>query len=165
MLSLMICSCSSLPKGVPQKDADSDWIGILRFTRLLGYRGDMRGALRRVFVAVLTLAFLGGMLERSALGLTSADPCPLSGHTHTMAHQPLHVGHEHEHHATDKQQEPSKDQAIKCFCYGLAGFNIFPAGPVSDIGLQITPVSFSVFLKTYTGRSVILDPGIPKRIA
>jgi hypothetical protein len=126
----------------------------------------MRGFFRRFLFTFLALAFLGGTLQRSAVGLTPADPCPLSGHTHTMAHQPLQAGHEqHEHHATDKQQERSKDQAIKCFCYGLAGFNVFPATPVSDIAIQITPVSFSVTLKTYTSRSVILDPGIPKRIA
>jgi hypothetical protein len=123
----------------------------------------MGDALRRFLVALVALAFLGGTLERSALDLTSADPCPLSGHTHTMAHQPLHAGHGH--HPTDKQQEPSKDQGIKCFCYGMVAFNIIPAAPVSDIAFQITPISFSVILKTYTGRSVILDPGIPKRIA
>ncbi len=126
----------------------------------------MGDALRRFFVALVAVAFLGGTLERSALGLTAADPCPLSGHTHTMAHQPLHAGHEqHEHHAIDKQQEPSKDPGIKCFCYGMVGFNVVHAAPVSNIALQITPVSFSVILKTYIGRSVILDPGIPKRTA
>ena len=117
-------------------------------------------------MAVLALAFLGGTLERSALGLTAADPCPLSGHTHTIAHEPLHGGHEHHaHHATDKRQEPAKDQGTKCFCYGMAGFNVVPAAPVGDIAFQTTPVSFPVIFKTYTGRSVILDPAIPKRIA
>jgi hypothetical protein len=126
----------------------------------------MEEALRRFLVAVVALAFLGGTFERSAVGLTAADPCPLSGHTHTMAYEPLHAGHEHHgHDATDKQQEPSKGQGIKCFCYGMTGFNLIPKPPVNDTAFQTTPISFSVILKTYTGRSVILDPGIPKRIA
>ncbi len=126
----------------------------------------MGDGLRKLLVALVALAFLGGTLERSALGLTAADPCPLSGHTHTMAHKPLHSGHEHHgHDATGKRQEPAKDQGIKCFCYGMTGFNVIPSAPVSDIALLITPISFFASLKTYTGRSVILDPGIPKRIS
>ena len=126
----------------------------------------MRGFFRQFLVTFLALAFLGGTLERSALGLTAADPCPLSGHTHTMVHESLHGGHGHHgHHATDKQQEPSKDQGIKCFCYGMAGFNVVPSPPVGDVTFQSAPISFPVILKTYSGRSVILDPGIPKRIA
>jgi hypothetical protein len=126
----------------------------------------MGDALRRFLVALITLAFLGGTLERAASGLTAADPCPLSGHTHTMAHQPLHSGHAHHgHHATDKQQEPAKDQGTKCFCYGMSGFNVGPAAPVSDIAFLTTPVSFLVILNTFSGRSVALDPGIPKRTA
>jgi hypothetical protein len=31
--------------------------------------------------------------------------------------------------------------------------------------LTPVPVAFSSILKTYTGRAVVLDPGIPKRIA
>jgi hypothetical protein len=123
----------------------------------------MRGALRRFFVALVALAFLGGTLERSALGFTPTDPCPSSGRT--MAHEPLQAGDEHYgHHATDKRQEPSKDPGTKCFCYGMAGFNVASAS-ASDIAFHATPISFSISLKTYTGRSIILDPGIPKRIA
>jgi hypothetical protein len=126
----------------------------------------MGDVLQRFLVALVMLAFLGGTVERSALGLTATDPCPLSGHTHTMAHQPLHSGHEHHaYHATHKQHEGAKDQGIKCFCYGMAGFNVFPAPPASDIIFQITAISFSVTLKTFSGRSVVLDPGIPKRTA
>jgi hypothetical protein len=126
----------------------------------------MGDALRRLLVTLVTLAFLGGTLERAASGLTAADPCPLSGHTHTMAHQPLHSGHAHHgHRAIDKQQERAKDQGIKCFCYGMAGLSIFSASLVSDVAFQITSVSFSTILNTFSGRSVALDPGIPKRIA
>ena len=126
----------------------------------------MGDVLRRILVALVTVAFLGGTLERSALGLTAADPCPLSDHTHTMAHQPLPAGHEHHaHHAADQQQEPSKEHAVKCFCYGMAAFSVFAAPPINEIAFQITSVSFSVILKSYAGRSVVLDPGIPKRIA
>jgi len=129
------------------------------------YPSDMGDVLRRFLVALVTLAFLGGTLERSALGLTATDPCPLSGHTHAMTHQPLHSGHEHHaHQTTHKQDERAKHQGIKCFCYGMAGFNIFPAPPASDIIFQITTVSFPATLKIFSGRSVALDPGIPKRI-
>jgi hypothetical protein len=126
----------------------------------------MGDVLRRFLVALVTIAFLGGTLERSALGLTPADPCPLTAHTHAVAHQPLHSGHEHHAYpATHRQNDGAKDQGTKCFCYGMAGFNVFPAPPASDIIFQITTISFSATLKTFNGRSVVLDPGIPKRIA
>jgi hypothetical protein len=115
------------------------------------------------------------------------DLCPLNGQTHTAANQASHAGHEHhtasnqnyaskhdetgnqndpsKHHETGKQSEPSKYHDTKCFCYAMVGFNLIPPAPFGDIVFQATPVSFSFLLKTYTGRSVILDPGIPKRIA
>ncbi len=133
----------------------------------------MRGALRRFFVGVVALAFLGGTLGRSAVGLT--DLCPLNGQTHTVAHHASHAEHEHlvannqndpsKHHETGSQNDPSKHHDVKCFCYAMVGFNLIPPVPVADIVFQTTPISFSFLLTTHTGRSVILDPGIPKRIA
>jgi hypothetical protein len=124
----------------------------------------MGDALRRFLVAMVTLAFLGGTLERSAFGLTADDPCPLSRHTHTMAHQPLHSGHLHTGHEATHKQMPAKNQGTKCFCYGIASFSIFPV-PLVNMAFQITSVSFPTALKTLNGRSIVLDPGIPKRIA
>jgi hypothetical protein len=131
----------------------------------------MGEALRRFLVALIAVAFVAGTLQRSAMGLTVADPCPLSGHAHIMAHQPMHSTHEHHgghphlHNAADKQQEPVKDEGIKCFCYGMLGFNVLPSATASDVVFQTTSISFSAIVKTVSGRSVVLDPGIPKRIA
>src|SRR5215831_3562052 len=109
----------------------------------------MGEALRRFLVALIAVAFVVGTLQRSAMGFTAADPCPFSGHTHNMAHQPMHSthehhgGHSHVHHMADKPQQPVKDEGVKCFCYGLAGLNVFPSPPTSDAVFQTTPISFS----------------------
>jgi hypothetical protein len=134
-----------------------------------GYPAVMGEALRRFLVALIAVAFVAGTQQRSAMGLTAADPCPLSGNTHTMAHQPMHSTHEHHgahsHHHTADKREPVKHEGIKCFCYGISGFNVLPSAPASDVVFQTKSISFAAIVKTFNGRSIVLDPGIPKRIA
>jgi hypothetical protein len=110
----------------------------------------MRDALRRLLVTFVALAFLGGTLERAA-----SLPCVLAGGMQTM-------GTGHETQASAKEQLPSEEQATKCFLYCTSGFSLIP-DMVSDIERQISPVLFPILLKTFAGRSVVLDPGIPKR--
>src|SRR5438105_7538407 len=102
----------------------------------------MGGLLRRFLVAITALAFLSGTVDRSALALI--DPCPMTGTTHGMAH-PV-------------PEHPVGDIATKCFlCLGC--LNLCPASPISNIMVQGKPIAFTVVLKTYTGRSIVLDPG------
>ena len=122
----------------------------------------MREPLRRFFVILVALAFWGGMLERSALGFSPGDPCPMTAYsTHVSAHE---GGHEHHHHGS-KQQEPSKQQDTRCFCGCIVGSSLIPTALVNEIALQTIPISFPIVFKTHTGRSLVLDPGIPKRTA
>src|SRR5438876_1031428 len=120
----------------------------------------MGEALRRFLVTLLALTFWGGMLERSALGFSPAEPCPMTAHsTHVSAHE---GGHEHHH--GSKQQEPLKQQGTKCFCGCIVGSSLIPATTFNEIAFHTKSISFPIVLKTYTGRSLVLDPGIPKRI-
>jgi len=75
----------------------------------------------------------------------------MTGKMHGMAQQLPH------------QQQPVGNPATKCFlCLGC--LSLIPASFISDMIFQGNPVAFTAVLKTYTDRSVVLDPGIPKRI-
>jgi hypothetical protein len=66
----------------------------------------------------------------------------------------------------DKQQCPSKTENRNCILSCLSGFNVISLPLVGDLAFlhgSLVPLSFDV--KTLSGRSVVLDPGIPKRIA
>jgi hypothetical protein len=117
--------------------------------------------LRRFFVVLLAIAFWGGMLERAAFGYSPDEPCLMTAlSTHVAANE---SGHEHHH--GSKQQGPLKQRDTKCFCGCIIGCSLIPTATVSEIAFQTNPISFSIVLKTYTGRSLVVDPGIPKSTA
>src|SRR5205807_197844 len=57
----------------------------------------MRRVLRKVFVLVTALAFVAGMVQRSALA--QGAPCPVNNAQTHSAHAE-HTGHDHHHHGT-----------------------------------------------------------------
>jgi hypothetical protein len=120
---------------------------------LFRYSFRMNDALRRVFAILVTFAFLSGTVE-TALSF----PCHIKGGTHTIA---LHTGSQH--HLADKERSPSKNPDTACFMC-ISGFSVLAPNPI-DITIQTSSASFFVSLKTLSGRSVVIDPGIPKRIA
>jgi hypothetical protein len=120
----------------------------------------MRRLARRFFVTFLALVFFGAVLERSALG-NPDEPCPFSSRAEQLAHG-SHAGHHH-HHAG--KQDPSPAQ-ICVKCCGLCTVDAYlAAAPLTEFVLLATPVFFSAGFEVYSGRPVVLDPGIPKRSA
>jgi hypothetical protein len=125
---------------------------LLRFVSVPLSCSRMSDALRRVFVALVIFAFLGG-----TLGHAVSIPCQTGGDTHTMASS--HIGHEHH-----PEQIPSKNHDAVCSLFCTSGFNFIAPGMAVDIALQTSPTSFSAIAKTFVGHSAIPDPGIPKHI-
>jgi hypothetical protein len=124
---------------------------LLRFGSLPLSCSRMSDALRRVFVALVIFAFLGG-----TLGHAVSIPCQTGDDTHTMA---SHIGHEHH-----PEQVPSKNHDAVCSLFCTSGFNFIAPDMTVDIPLQTSPTSFSAIAETFVGHSAIPDPGIPKHI-
>jgi hypothetical protein len=125
---------------------------LLRFVSVPLSCSRMSDALRRVFLALVIFAFLGG-----TLGHAVSIPCQTGGDTHTMASS--HIGHEHH-----PEQIPSKNHDAVCSLFCTSGFNFIAPDMTVDIALQTSPTSFSAIAKTFVGHSAIPDPGIPKHI-
>jgi hypothetical protein len=115
----------------------------------------MRDALRRVLATLIAFTFLGGILGHATL-----LPCRMIGGMQTMA---LDAGNDQQ---TKHEQAPSsKDHDIACSLFCASAFAFTTPHLPLDITLKGAPILFSPLLRTLVGHSVILDPGIPKRIA
>ena len=129
--------------------------------------------IRRSLIVLTTFALIFGGFGRVGFAIAPNEPC------HSGAHHPVsemaehdlghHGGHDHHQRASDDDAvpEPTKQTADACFkCCGIC--TISPNLTVR-VAAEIIPVSFaisySVILENYTDRAVVLDPGIPKRIA
>lgn len=124
------------------------------------YHASMRHLARRFFVTLLALAFFGAVLERSALG-NPDEPCPFSSQAEQVVHG-SHAGHRHHH--TGKQDTSSAQICLKCCGLCMADAYL-AAAPVTEVVLLAAPILFSGGFEAYSGRPVVLDPGIPKRSA
>ncbi len=68
------------------------------------------------------------------------------------------------HHHTGKQDTSSAQICLKCCGLCMADAYL-AAAPVTEVVLLAAPILFSGGFEAYSGRPVVLDPGIPKRSA
>ena len=121
---------------------------------------------RRIAVLATALGFLAGSMMRPALAVALAQPC----HEQQPA---LHSAHGHDGHAAHSasdmdQGEPSAPVEAACFkCCGICTVAPSLAETSLRIGARLVgyPVDYFIAARSYADRPLIIDPGIPKRIA
>jgi hypothetical protein len=113
----------------------------------------------RGFIVCLAIAFATGGFIRAA---TAGQPC--------LSHSPLpaiqsdhaaHAGHA-AHHGSDKGH--TKDGNTKCCGMCIVGSTGIVPAQMEVTESRITRIDYVSPPATATGRSVPLDPGIPKRL-
>jgi hypothetical protein len=118
----------------------------------------MRRNLRKVFVLLTALAFVAGMVQRSALA--EGDPCPVN-HQQTHSAHAGHTGHDGHHHGTPEQK---KDAACaKCCGICVSTSTVVPAAMAGTIAVAPSRIEYALRFQRLADRPVVVDPGIPKR--
>jgi hypothetical protein len=145
----------------------------------------MRALMQRIFVCLLATALSVGGMARACHDPSRLehDAAPRSlhaeDHVHSHAshsHIADHAEHSHaahhshtDHGKTANQKVPAQEKAVadcgsmKC-CSLCVAFAV-PAEPKASLGLAITSVQYSFGRSAAWERTVLVDPGIPKRIA
>jgi hypothetical protein len=132
----------------------------------------MGGLVRKVLVLSIALAFVAsGTAWRSCMAMHLTPPDAPAHASHGQDAPDQHA-HDHGHHASHDQQvadEPAHssvdDHACMKCCIACAIASVLPTG--TD-GAAIFTVSAAIFSCGYSdriGRTILIDPGIPKRIA
>jgi hypothetical protein len=130
----------------------------------------MYRTIKRAFVVAITLGFAAGGIARAALTVTPAEPCQLASHQQT----PESLSHAHHHHAAPAVAHHDHGSADKsapagaCFkCCGLctASSNSTALAASRQIVFIGLPISYAFSADDQAGRTVPIDPGIPKRMA
>ena len=134
----------------------------------------MRGAFHNVLVLTVAFALVASAaawrqctgLQRSAMAASTAPSSHVAGH-HAQA-----AGHgEHDHHAmhaqhgTDDPAPPAADDhgCMKCCSMCTVASAVMPAANATVI-FTISAHVFSRDHEAWSGNTVAIDPGIPKRI-
>jgi hypothetical protein len=116
----------------------------------------MPQVVQRLLVIVLTLALLGAS-ERYAF--SDNNYCPL-----TFIEQHVKHSHAEHHHHHGQTTDTKHNHSLPCCT--LCAVDVTLADTfIAEALLTLATVAFPWFSKTYTDRPVLLDPGIPKRIA
>jgi hypothetical protein len=130
----------------------------------------MYRTIRRILVVMIALGFAAGGIARAALTVTPAEPCHSTSHPHASEN----VDHAHHHHADPAvahHDHGSSDQpapAGACFkCCGVcaASSNFTSAAGSGQIVFIGRPIAYSFGADDHAGRTVPIDPAIPKRVA
>ncbi len=125
----------------------------------------MRHLLRRLSV-VVALAFVVSTLGQAVLSANAAEPCPPPVEHHAHHSHVVHSGHAGHQHEHGTKQNPAAPACSKCCAVCLTAPSLLHAPTSGEaIGFVAGPVVYSHAGRTHAGRTVIIDPGIPKRIA
>ncbi len=123
----------------------------------------MRAFKRPVFIALLVAAFVvGGAGKASFVQFEhAAFTHEESAHSQHAVHQ---HGDDHAHHHGGSQDQ-KRHASLKCcgLCVAVSGET--PAAPFVSVELIASSIFYSLDSKFEAGRIVVLDPGIPKRVA
>jgi hypothetical protein len=126
--------------------------------------------IRRSFIVLIALGLATGGIARAALTVIPGESCHSTSHQHMVEH----TGHAHDDraeppaHSHDHGSSKQPGTADACFkCCGLCtasshSTELTQLGQIALIGL---PISYAVGGDDYAGRAVLIDPGIPKRMA
>jgi hypothetical protein len=123
---------------------------------------------RRITVVLTSVGFLTGGFARLAMAVAPAEPC--HGHQQSPTHpdhddamHASHAGH-HQDHGIE-QSAPVEGACFKCCGICTAAPNL--ADPAARIGIRLIGHSVGYFVEVgnYGDRPLVIDPGIPKRIA
>jgi hypothetical protein len=134
--------------------------GLLAFLAGPLYFSSMRPLLRRLFVLIMSLAFVAGMMQQSVFAAN--ESCPLRSLQAPTA-QAEHHGHDHQHHSTP---EPKKDAAFaKCCGVCVSTATNDPPPVARDISIAPSRIHYALTSQRFADRPVVPDPGIPKRTA
>ena len=138
----------------------------------------MRLWIRRAMVLLTALGFLAGGVVRPALALAPAEPCHADHQHHQQQSAPGHADHHdhaaHQqlagdgaHHAQEKGNPgaPSDTACFKCCGICTSAPNLSNPDVAADAVFIVFPISYLAAVLSYTDRPLVIDPGIPKRIA
>ena len=132
--------------------------------------GPMYRTIRRALVVLIALGFAAGGIARAALTFTPGEPCHSTSHQHASEN----VGHAHHDHADpavahhDHGSSNQPAPAGACFkCCGVctASSNFTGVAGSGQIVFMGRPIAYSFSANDRAGRTVPIDPGIPKRMA
>jgi hypothetical protein len=125
----------------------------------------MRRILHSAFVAVLSLALSA---SGATLGLAHiAAHGKLSQHSHHGAahtHHAHHAHHETEQTGSDESSHPANDHPSKNCCSACIVASPLPQVPAAVIELSATAAVYSILSQFDVPVSILVDPGIPKRM-
>jgi hypothetical protein len=133
----------------------------------------MRRHISRFFVVLLAVAFAaGGMAWQSCLALQPAPASNITAqHRHAdLAQSPAESG-KHHHHQTDEKrpaghtdQQPSSDHSCMKCCSLCIASAVAPTNVNESVVFTVSSIIFNFEKKNFFGRTIRIDPGIPKRI-
>jgi hypothetical protein len=112
-------------------------------------------AARRLLVALLAFAFLFGTVERAA-----SVAC-FEGHERHASMKDLCPS---EQRGSTEHQCPSGKHHEPCLLHCMAAFNIIAAKTFAVFVARSSSTLLPLLMTSLTGRSLVLDPGIPKRM-
>jgi hypothetical protein len=126
----------------------------------------MRPWIRRFVVILTALVFAAGGFGREALAIPPSEPC----HNHHQDEDGHGMHHQHgvdaapQHHQ-GKPGAPTDDACFKCCGICTAAPNLTDARAPTVAIFVAFSISYFAATQGYSDRPLVIDPGIPKRIA
>jgi hypothetical protein len=125
----------------------------------------MRGFLRQVFVIATALAFVAsGAAWRHCLAAQAALASVASSHGHD-SHHTQHGEHHAEHSATHDADLPAADDHTCGKCCSICTVTGVSAPMNSAAVFAASSILYTTETEHCRDRLILVDPGIPKRIA
>jgi hypothetical protein len=128
----------------------------------------MGRSFRSAVAVVLALALVmsaGAWSQCTAMKLAAADMTAAAHAAHHTDSGAMMHDHHHMHHEQAPAKAPADDHAcMKCCAMCMMASATLPAVTAS-VTFRTTPAAFSRDRTVWSGNTITVDPGIPKRIA
>jgi hypothetical protein len=124
---------------------------------------------RRSFIIALALAFIASgagwqrCIAANILPAQAPNHSGLQSHSaHAAAHHHAHDGIAHHHTGNNSDQQPISDHAcVKCCSLCTIGGVILLRAD-RPVAFTVSAISFFASNKSFSDRTILVDPGIPK---